>query len=184
MTAPGAEAPLRLFLACDLPPDVLTVVEGWQQRVLKPVRELRVVASLHLTLVFLGGVPRAAVEGIVNALRPVTFTPIASGLEGLVFLPERGAKRVLALRVADPSGELATLQSQASAVLCDAGVCRPSRRSWLPHVTVARYRRPGQPFSLQNVTIPEFGVDRMVLYSSVLERAGAVHTPLAEFPAS
>ena len=35
-----------------------------------------------------------------------------------------------------------------------------------------------------NVTIPAFGVDRMVLYSSLLERAGAVHTPVAVFPAS
>jgi hypothetical protein len=34
------------------------------------------------------------------------------------------------------------------------------------------------------VNIPAFGVVRMVLYSSHLERAGAVHAPIADFPAS
>ena len=34
------------------------------------------------------------------------------------------------------------------------GLYEPEKRPWLPHVTVARFRRPGHPFSLQNVNIP------------------------------
>src|SRR5665648_105329 len=65
-----------------------------------------------------------------------------------------------------------------------AGLFEPRGRPWLPHLTVARFRRSCQPFPLQNVNIPQFCVVRVVLYSSLLERAGAVHTPLAVFPAS
>lgn len=184
MTARDAGRPKRLFVACDLPPHVATAVAQWQARELGSHRELRVVGSLHITLAFLGDVTAAAIDDVVAALRPVAFPPFAAALEEPVFLPERGARHVVALRLADPSGGLATLQSRASHALCDAGLYQPPRRPWLAHVTVARFRRPGHPFILQNVNIPEFGVDRMVLYSSLLERAGAVHTPLAEFPAS
>ena len=71
-----------------------------------------------------------------------------------------------------------------SAGLASEGLYEPEKRPWLPHVTVARFRRPGHPFSLQNVNIGAFGVVRMVLYSSDLKPGGAVHSPLADFPAS
>ena len=184
MTRPTGDKPKRLFVACDLPPDVLDAVTAWQAEALAPHKDVRVVGSLHITLVFLGDVPGAAVGDVAAALEPVAFHPFEVGLEAPLFLPERGTKHVVALHLTDPSGRLATLQSDASHALQNAGLYKPSKRPWLGHVTVARFRRPGHPFPLQNVTIPPFGVDRMVLYSSLLERAGAVHTPVAEFPAS
>ena len=101
-----------------------------------------------------------------------------------LFLPAHGKRRVVALELEDPSGTLRTLQREVSAGLAAEGLYEPEKRPWLPHVTVARFRRPGHPFSLQNVNIRAFGVVRMVLYSSDLKRGGAVHTPLADFPAS
>jgi RNA 2',3'-cyclic 3'-phosphodiesterase len=184
VSAGGGERPLRLFLACDLPPEALSAVQHWQNVWLRPHADVRVVGALHITLAFLGDLPEATVDDIVAVLRPVAFTPFASGFEGPLFLPERGAKHVVALRLSDPSGELARLQTMTSEALRDTGLYKPSRRPWLGHITVARFRRPGHPFSLQNVTIPPFGVNRMVLYSSLLERTGAVHTPLAAFTAS
>jgi len=90
----------------------------------------------------------------------------------------------VALELDDPAGGLSRLQEEVAAELASACLYEPEKRRWLPHVTVARFRRPGHPFSLQNVNIPAFGVVRMVLYSSHLERAGAVHAPIAVFPAS
>ena len=184
MTQRSADKPKRLFVACDLPGDVLDRVSAWQAAALAPQKDVRVVRSLHITLVFLGDVPQAAVPDVGTALQPVAFRPFDVGLEAPLFLPQRGAKHVVALHLADPSGALARLQADASQALQDAGLYTPSKRPWLGHVTVARFRRPGHPFPLQNVTIPQFGVDRMVLYSSLLEKASAVHTPVAEFPAS
>jgi 2'-5' RNA ligase len=68
--------------------------------------------------------------------------------------------------------------------LARTGSYELEERPWTPHVTVARFRRHGQPFPLQNVNITELRVVRMVLYSSLLKRVGAVHTPIAVFPAS
>ena len=102
-----------------------------------------------------------------------------------LFLPAHGQRRVVALRARRPGRRAcAGCRPRCRPGSRAAGLYEPEKRPWLPHVTVARFRRPGHPFSLQNVNIGEFGVVRMVLYSSHLERAGAVHTPVADFPAS
>ncbi len=120
-------------------------------------------------------------ERILGAVR---WTRAECRFKEPLFLPAHGKRRVVALELDDPAGGLRRLQADVSDGLAAAGLYEPEKRPWLPHVTVARFRRPGHPFSLQNVNIGAFGVVRMVLYSSHLERAGAVHTPVADFPAS
>ncbi len=175
---------LRLFVAGELPSAVAAEIVAWQTEHLAPRPELRVNRSLHLTLCFLGAVPRDAVADIVAALHEVRFPAAPLRPVEVIFLPDRGLRRVVALRFEDESGALVRLQSEVSASLTALGVHEPERRPYLPHLTVARFRRQGHPFSLQNVTITGFRVEQMVLYSSLLERGGAVHTPLEIFPAS
>lgn len=174
----------RLFVACDLPHETAVTIGRWQQQELAERDDLRVAAALHLTLAFLGDVAVAKVEPLVEALSAVRFSRFE--LEGgeVLFLPERGAKRVIALELVDVGGALAALQRDVAGALLGSGVVKPEKRPFLPHVTVARYRRHGPPFSLQNVNVSRFGVDQVVLYSSLLERGGAVHTPLHVFHAS
>jgi 2'-5' RNA ligase len=175
---------LRLFVACDLPDDVKRSVAAWQQTELRANRDLRISPTLHLTLAFLGNVEATRVPDLERVLEAVAWRPARCRFKEPLFLPAHGRRRVVALELDDPAGVLTRLQSEVSAGLAAEDLYEPERRLWLPHVTVARFRRPGHQFSLQNVNIPEFGVVRMVLYSSHLERAGAVHTPVAVFPAS
>lgn len=175
---------LRLFVALELPPETLRAVQDWQRRELAPHDGLRLSHALHLTLAFLGDVQRERVDDLVAALSQVPVAECRLEAEGVLFLPKKGAKRVIALALRDAGGALARHQAAVSAALADTALYEPPGRPWLPHVTVARFRHPGQPFSLQNVNIPAFSSVRTVLYSSLLERAGAVHTPLADFPAS
>lgn len=184
MNAPVEGPKLRLFVACEPAGEVLDAIRAWQRRELGGREDVRLNTALHITLCFLGGVERAHLETLVAALAGVRYRAFALSASEPLFLPQRGGKRVVALRVEDPSGGLASLQAAVSERLAATGLYEAERRTYHPHVTVARYRRPGQPFSLQNVNIAEFGVDRFSLYSSLLERAGAVHTPLADFPAS
>lgn len=174
----------RLFVACDLPSDTGAGIAEWQRRTLAPRAELRVASTLHLTLCFLGDVPNARIPALEEALRAVSFSPLRLDVSGVLFLPARGAKRVVALELFDHGGALAALQADVSRALADRRPHTPEKRRFLPHVTVARYRHPGPPFSLQNVNVPGFCVSQMVLYSSLLERAGAVHVPAALFTAS
>jgi 2'-5' RNA ligase len=175
---------LRLFVAAELPSEVLRAVRDWQTASLAHHEGIRLNHALHLTLAFLGDVDREHADGLVAALGHVAVAPCRARVSEAIFLPARGPKRVVALALDDLSGGLGSLQTEVAACLAATGLYEVPRRPWLPHVTVARFRRPGHPFSLQNVNIPEFCVVRMVLYSSLLERAGAVHTPLADFPAS
>jgi 2'-5' RNA ligase len=175
---------LRLFVACDLPGVVERAVRDWQEKELRQRRDLRVAPTLHLTLAFLGDVAAARVPDLEGVLGAIAWTPASCTFKEPLFLPAHGKRRVVALELDDPAGALRRLQARVAGGLAAEGLYEPERRPWLPHVTVARYRRPGHPFSLQNVNIPGFGVVRMVLYSSHLERAGAVHAPIADFPAS
>ena len=184
MSAGGERHVLRLFVAQELPLDTLRALEEWQRTVLARHGEVRLNHALHLTLAFLGDTPRERVDDLVAALGTVAYEPCRLAASEVMFLPQKGQKRVLALALGDMDHTLARLQAGVSAALAATGLYDPPRRPWLPHVTVARFRRPGHPFSLQNVNIPEFCSVRTVLYSSLLERTGAVHTPLAEFPAS
>jgi 2'-5' RNA ligase len=174
----------RLFVACDLPHSAASAIGHWQDGQLSTHDELRVAATVHLTLCFLGDVPAARVPQIVEALGSVPFSRFELDVGEPLFLPQRRAKRVVALELVDHRGALTALQADVSRALFERGLYKPEKRPFLPHVTVARYRRPGPPFPLQNVNVSRFGVDQMVLYSSLLERAGAVHTPVAVFTAS
>lgn len=181
---PAAPERLRLFVACDLPREVERAVAGWQREELGRHDDLRILPALHLTLAFLGSVASARVPDLERVLGGIAWGRAECGFGEPLFLPAHGRRRVVALALDDPAGVLRRLQADVAAGLAAEGLYEPEKRPWLPHVTVARFRRPGHPFSLQNVNIGRFGVVRMVLYSSHLERAGAVHTPVADFPAS
>lgn len=182
---PGEQtARLRLFVACDLPGEAERAVKDWQRRVLAVREDLRQMTDLHLTLAFLGTVDARRVPDIERALGGLAWRRAECRFTEPLFLPAHGRRRVVALALDDPSDTLVRLQAEVSDRLAAEGLYEPEKRHWLPHVTVARFRRPGHPFSLQNVNIGAFGVVRMVLYSSHLEPSGAVHTPLADFPAS
>jgi 2'-5' RNA ligase len=172
----------RLFVACDLPPAAAAAMARWQAAELAPHEELRLVPTLHVTLCFVGAVPERRVDDVAAALGELRRAPLPTALGEPLFLPQHGPKRVVAIHLDDPAGALAATQRSVSDALYHLGVYAPEKRPWLAHLTVARFRRPGQPFSLQNVNIAPFGLPSVILYASVLERGGAVHTPLATFP--
>jgi 2'-5' RNA ligase len=159
-------------------------VLAWQRKELARRDELRLMPALHLTLAFLGAVDAARVPDLERVLGGVRWSRAECRFKEPLFLPARGKRRVVALELDDPAGVLGRLQGEVSAGLASEGLYAPEKRPWLPHVTVARFRRSGHPFSLQNVNIGAFGVVRMVLYSSDLKPGGPVHSPLADFPAS
>ena len=179
----GAAGPQRrLFVACDLPTDVAAAVGRWQQAELAGRDELRVASSLHVTLGFLGDFAERRVAQIAAARGGLALPALPTAIGEPLFLPRRGARRVVALPLDDPAGALVATQRSVSDALYRLGVYTPQKQPWLAHVTVARFRRPGHPFPLQNVTIDAFGLPSVILYASLLKRGGAVHTPLATFP--
>lgn len=128
---------LRLFLALRLPDDVLDEIERWQRQQL---RNVRVVPRehLHVTLAFLGHRPAGELESVVDALRDA-----AAGAGEMRFTPSRYRETRSAgmLVLEDAEGRAALLAGDVQERLERLGVYRREARPWLPHLTVARWRR-------------------------------------------
>jgi 2'-5' RNA ligase len=132
----GGDDRLRLFLALELGPATLDVLERWGAEHLAEGRTVPR-EHLHVTLAFLGSRPAAELEAIVGALRAA-----AAQTRILAFEPAswRETRSVGMLVLRDLTGEAAALAGRLHRLLEELRVYRPESRPWLPHVTVLRYR--------------------------------------------
>lgn len=193
----------RLFVALDLPAEVRDALAAWRAPVLASCADaLRPVPdeALHVTLCFLGSSPLDAAGAIGSAVEREARAPRASGAEpgdadgggapavaGLslgapLWLPRR-RPHALALAVDDGAGALGRLQGALAAALADGGWFTPEQRRFLPHVTVARVRRGGDPRARARQELPSppslaFAGAAVTLYRSHLGRGGARYEAL------
>jgi 2'-5' RNA ligase len=180
--APAAER-LRLFVALDLPAQVLSVLERWREENIKRVGGLRAVSAeaLHATLCFLGWRSPEEVEPIgaacAAALRAAD--PPRLSLGEAVWLPKR-RPRVLAVRLDDRSGALGRIQMALSDALSGGGWYARETRPFLAHVTAARVTGHGRirPLELAPPPASEFEAERVTLYRSRLGRGPAHYEAL------
>ncbi|MHC4820838.1 MAG: RNA 2',3'-cyclic phosphodiesterase [Planctomycetota bacterium] len=170
--------------------------------------------NLHLTLRFLGDIPREAVPSLREALSQVVpgFSIESVDLQGWLLLPSAREPRVLAIGLSDPTGTLHRLQAALEDCLEEAGFPREGR-PFLAHVTVARsrfkakggyskrrrgggriqLRRPkgGRrktvtplPSTLQGGPVASPVVRRVALMESRLESGGAIYDEVEAFALS
>ena len=127
----------RLFLGLPLPPDAVERLAPWQARELRDVRVVPP-AHLHVTLAFIGSTPVVRFRGVADALAAA-----ADGRERPVLTVSRYREtRSVAMLVLDDLEARATqLAQDLHGRLERLGVYEPERRAWLPHLTVARFRR-------------------------------------------
>lgn len=180
----------RLFVALDLPGATREGLVAWGKEALADPA-LRPVApeSLHVTLAFLGSRPEEEIEGIAAAARESAAPAPWVELRDPEQRPPRGRARLYALPVISPGAE--ALQAGLEEKLVDGGFYKPEKRSFWPHVTVARVRfeargsrRPAvvsePPGAIpEELKEPRISV-RMTLYRSVLLPSGAQYVPLAQ----
>jgi 2'-5' RNA ligase len=188
----------RLFVALDLPEDVREGLARWQKRALKDpaLRPMRPEA-LHVTLVFLGYHAEKAIPRITEILVGLGPRPVE-----LRFDPEpspipKGRPRLYA--AGGRSESASRLQAELSDALEAARLYEPEKRSFWPHVTVARVRserlppgpkqrkgkgRPRRvlqpPAPLPRALTEPFAATRIALYRSNLRPSGAEYVRLAE----
>ena len=129
---------IRLFVALEVPDDVVVELVRWGKRHLARGRP---VESFHITLAFLGAQPRSAVAAIVAILSREAAATERFVLEPLRY---RETRSVGMLVLADPSGRATSLAHRVQRGLEGLGVYERERRPWLPHVTVLRFRERPQ----------------------------------------
>ena len=137
---------LRLFLALQLPDDVVPGVVAWQGRELRGGR-IVTPENLHITLAFLGARPAGELPAILDVLERAareSDVPVVE-VDGY-----RETRAVGMLTLRDEAGASVELAGRLHSALEELGVYRRESRPWLPHLTVLRFRerprlRPALP---------------------------------------
>ena len=175
--------PLRLFVAVDVPSDVRDELDA----ALAPLRERIPGArwpparNWHVTVKFLGRTWPRLVGEVTEAVGDVASEarPFRTRVGGLGAFPSPRRARVVWAGLDDAGGELSALAAGLDAAL--AREYPPEARPYAPHLTVARLKTPAPLGELPPLAGTPFGVDRMVLYRSRLQRPAPVYEPLGEF---
>lgn len=172
-----ARSDMRAFVAVEVPP---------------PSDETtRRAAPEHLTLRFLGEIPRERVEAISEALQPVgaTFAPFFATLDGVGAFPSPDRPRVVWVAATEGKAELTRLAEMVRQVLASEG--EPDRReTFMAHLTLFRVRssadyRRARELLTGAVSPPaprRFRVAEFVLKESELSSRGATHRTVRTFP--
>jgi RNA 2',3'-cyclic 3'-phosphodiesterase len=120
---------------------------------------------------------------VCSQLSPGDPAPLSLG-QGLWLPPRR--PRVLAVRLNEGTGHgggvrrLSAIQAELSELLADGGWYEPERRTYLPHVTVARAGRRDRVAAspLPDPPTLSFTAPRLTLFRSRLSRGGASYEAL------
>jgi len=180
----------RLFVALDLPESLTAELEAWGREALAdPALRPLPVASLHVTLVFLGYRAEKEIGRIGEIVEGLAGRAPRIELREPVQRPERGRPRLFALPISSP--ETVSLQGELEARLVAERLHDPERRPFWPHLTVARVRPEGRgskrprpvdrpPGELPQALLQPVRAVRLALYRSELKPQGAQYTPLAQ----
>jgi 2'-5' RNA ligase len=189
---------LRLFVACELPPEMkaalLALQDALRRQGAPRVRWVRP-DGIHLTLKFLGSVSAQRVTDICAALAPTVdgIRPLELSLGSLGTFGGRRGARVVWVGVNGDVDRVAELQRRVEAALGRLGFPAEDR-AFSPHLTLARV--PDHVDSAERerlwdltkaLAAPEAApvtVRELSLMRSILGPGGAVYERLAAFPLS
>ena len=182
--------PVRAFLALEIAPGVKAALAAGREALRAELPRARWVRpeSQHLTLKFLGETPSAVLQALAADLAPrvAGLRPVSVRLHGSGFFPSPARPRVAWL--GGTAGDAAPLVEIVEEVADAHGFPR-ERRPWSLHVTQARLDRPWPQAAVERflawgdgLQLEPFTCAEVVLFSSRLERGGAVYTPLDRMP--
>jgi 2'-5' RNA ligase len=185
----------RLFIALELPPDVLKAITRVQSRFedMLPERAIRWVRpqGIHLTLKFLGDAPPEQLDDLNAALVGAAAGRQAFrlGVEGVGCFPNTQRPRVMWLGVVGDLKPLRALQAGVEEHIAPLGY-PPDKRGFSPHLTLGRARRNagrdalatvGQLVETEEVgRLADWQVTSVSLIRSQLKPGGAVYTQVGE----
>lgn len=183
----------RTFVAIETPPDVRSRAAALVERLKSSGAKVRWadVQTMHWTLNFLGDVPDNEVADVCQcvtaAVAPVS--PFDLEIVGCGAFPKVGRPRTLWLGVGKGAEAMIELQAALERSLAKLGF-RPENRQFKPHLTLGRVRDASAGLDELTDLVrrqADFSagvmyVDEVVVFSSQLERTGAIHTPLGHAP--
>ena len=180
----------RLFIGIGLPSTYRQALNPFIERISK-LTDASVnwskPSTWHLTLKFLGEMDETRIPAIRHALAAVDFTAFTMRAGGAGAFPDARRPKVLWLGLAEGGEQCAALARSIEDALACIGIPR-EKKTFRPHLTLGRVRKPGPgdwKAALDHAAAtdwPAFPVNEFFLWQSVLDPAGAVHTPLVRYP--
>lgn len=172
----------RLFAAVDLPDAVRSDLADWARTAVGRRDDLRRVPAdaLHLTLAFIGDRALEEAGEIGEAVTEAAEGEVPLRIGAPLWLAPRHP-HVLTVAIEDPAGALGALHARVESALAACCGFVSERRTFRPHVTVARVRRGARvrPVALEAPPPSRFDAVAVTLYRSRLGRGGAQYEPLA-----
>ena len=187
---------MRTFIAVDFSPEIIRKINEIivYFKTQTPERAFKWVEpeNLHLTIKFLGEVPEKKIEQIKSLIKETLddFKSFQIGVEKMGMYPNAQKPRVIWLGItgAEP---LKDIHKMLESQLQKADI-QPDKRSFSPHLTIARIRRNADVQSVKEIgeTLSKFrvgslgtcAVNHIVLYKSELTPQGPIYTPLLSSP--
>lgn len=171
---------IRTFIGIDVPEEVREEIQRCQIGI--PTAKWTKKENLHITLEFLGEIPKETFEEIEEKLSHVKMPKFKIRLlQPNVFFKKQ---KILWLKV-QPAEPLAALRNE---ILKSIEVHhKGNKQQFLPHLTIARmdtvHQRKLDEYLLafEDFTTNEFEVNSFVLFSSILQPQGPVYTREREY---
>lgn len=186
---------VRVFVAIELSAEILAALEKVQRQLeQKPdgaAARWTDTNSIHLTLKFLGEVPRERLDAITQAMRLACsrHAPFDLTVAGLGCFPNARRPRIVWAGVQEPTGSLSALQADIERELARAKFPK-EERGFTPHLTIGRAHKTARPQEIEALgslvianQMGELGhmrVTGVALMRSDLRPQGAVYTQLFE----
>ena len=177
----------RVFCAVEIPEQARAQLLRHIVRLRESVPDARASwsrdSNLHLTLKFLGEIPRASVTDLSTAasLATARLQPFTIRLERTGAFPKPSQARVLWIGINDVSGQLNELHTQLESESAKVGFEKDTR-PFHPHLTIARLRQPQSARTLATAHMEmefspvEVVVSELLVIRSELSSAGSRYT--------
>ena len=179
----------RSFIAFDIEhPSILERIRMVQEELAATRADLKLVEpqNIHVTVRFLGEIPRRKVEQVCEEMKRVSFPPFNISLRGVGAFPNPRRPRVVWVGIGEGAKEISEIFSQLEQGIVKLGFQREDR-GFSPHLTVARVRsgrnveRLAERLAeLANYDIGSFQAKTLRLKRSVLTGSGPTYSTLYE----
>lgn len=171
----------RLFLAVEIPPVVAAPVVALQSQLDKmglPIR-WEPIEKLHLTTNFIGKVDDEKLHSIADLAKEVSgrYQPFTLEPAFLETMYRKHEGSYIYLGIGGDIEPLKNLQQELALLISDMQIAQPAK--YLPHVTIGKLQKMDPNMTkdtLQRIRevdftpLPQFTVDHLTLYESLLSR--------------
>jgi 2'-5' RNA ligase len=184
---------IRSFLAFELPADIREIVSDVSRVARSFPLDVRWVKvdNIHLTVVFMGGVPSDQLKGVGDRVREVclNWAPFDVSINGLGLFGNSRRPRVVWIGLKGNVSRLSGFRDALQSCLIPFGI-KQEKRPFRPHLTLGRFRKGvGDQKHLrsllsryEDLTSPVCFLNELVLFKSELKPGGAVYTRLDAWP--